>query len=421
MRSDKMGVKPKADNPDDLKAWMSDFVSSNTNVKPTVRVKQEERVITSFPKVSFFSGDSKVKGETSFDLWHYEVDCLMKSGLYSSESVVQAARKSLKGEASRIAMRLGPNANIELLMSKLEGIFGVVETGEDILALFYSSTQRDNEDVAAWSCRIEDLLDKARVQGYVRESDMGEMLRNRLWKGLNEALKDRTAYMFDRIQDYDDLRVSLRRTEHDKKLSPELVTEKCQVNMSVTKSEHSAVVTDNYVLNNITKTLEELKKEFYSWKHGGQCSNVANTTINSDHVQTNAANNVHSLPGQFRGRGQGHIGQGHIGHRSQDHRGQGHYRGHNSTDAGNHVQSRAANNHYISDSGETKNQFSFPSQGQYQLPCNQAPSSYNMSGQSNSVEPQCYRCGQMGQLQYGCRVILNRSVNYGRSTTLGSM
>jgi hypothetical protein len=35
-------------------------------------------------------------------------------------------------------------------------------------------------------------------------------------------------------------------------------------------------------------------------------------------------------------------------------------------------------------------------------------------------EPQCWRCGQLGHLRSGCRVILNKTVNYKMSTTQGS-
>ena len=134
-----MGVNPKADNPHDLKAWMAQYIASTDQSKP----RTETKVIAGFPKVSFFSGDPKAKADTTFDLWKYEVTCLMKDGLHSREAVAQAVRKSLKGEAGRVAMRLGPSANIDTIIDKLECTYGIVETGEDIKTTFYNSEQRD--------------------------------------------------------------------------------------------------------------------------------------------------------------------------------------------------------------------------------------------------------------------------------------
>ena len=44
---------------------------------------------------------------------------------------------------------------VYLVMSKLS---------EDLLAKFYSSHQEEHEDIATWSCRLEDILDKAIAQ-----------------------------------------------------------------------------------------------------------------------------------------------------------------------------------------------------------------------------------------------------------------
>ena len=40
-------------------------------------------------------------------------------------------------------MRMGTDATVEKLIDKLEGVFGVVEFGETILAQFYSTKQKE--------------------------------------------------------------------------------------------------------------------------------------------------------------------------------------------------------------------------------------------------------------------------------------
>ena len=169
-----LDVKPNPDTPEDLQAWMLSYLTTQGKIP---NVEQKTKILPGFPRIATFSGDPGAKGDTSFDLWKYEVQCLLKDKLHSREAVAQAVRKPLRGEAGRIGMRMGTDATVEKLIDKLEGVFGVVEFGETILAQFYSSKQKDGEDVTSWSCRIEDLLDKARVQGQVKETDMEEMLR----------------------------------------------------------------------------------------------------------------------------------------------------------------------------------------------------------------------------------------------------
>ena len=53
------------------------------------------------PKLSIFSGD---KDKASFDVFEYEVRSLLR--IHSEEMVAEAIRRSVKGEAARIVMRL---------------------------------------------------------------------------------------------------------------------------------------------------------------------------------------------------------------------------------------------------------------------------------------------------------------------------
>jgi hypothetical protein len=92
-------------------------------------------------------------------------------------------RRSLKGSASRVLMRLGPNASVEEILYKLDSVYGIVEEKETLLANFYSARQKENEDVSTWACRLEDLLGKTLIQGQINPDDENDMLRNVLeWK-----------------------------------------------------------------------------------------------------------------------------------------------------------------------------------------------------------------------------------------------
>lgn len=186
---------------------------------PLSRPTSSVNMITQHPRISTFSGETSKATDTSYEVWKYEVSCLKDDSTYPPHVVSQAIRRSLKGEAAKVAMRLGSSATTDQLIAKLDSVYGVVETKESMLAQFYSARQREDEDVSAWSCRLEDTLNKATV---VDPEGMGmynrdEMLRTMLWTGLRPSLKDRSGHKFDSIGEFDVLRSALRRVEFDQK------------------------------------------------------------------------------------------------------------------------------------------------------------------------------------------------------------
>lgn len=62
---------------------------------------------------------------------------------------MQAIRRSVRGEASRILMRLGTGVDIETILEKFESVYGTVDTKEELLAKFYSAKQGESEDITA--------------------------------------------------------------------------------------------------------------------------------------------------------------------------------------------------------------------------------------------------------------------------------
>lgn len=213
-----VGFKPKSETKEELEASMLEYLGQAGKLP----VKQEtqaptKQVLQQPPRVSSFSGDS-VKGDSPFDLWKYEVNCLVREGVHTHDSILQAVRRSLKGEAGRIAMRLGPDVTINSIIAKLQGVFGIVESSETLLANFYAAKQHDDETVVSWGCRLEDLLDRAQELGVVEQDNVNEMLRTQFWRGLTRNLKDASRYKFDSIKDFDKLRIELRTIEQEYKI-----------------------------------------------------------------------------------------------------------------------------------------------------------------------------------------------------------
>ena len=146
---EQMGAKPKASTPDEMNQWMlqhlkaagvispekdpktsavgsqSDTMGASGTCKPTP-ADDGDSGSSSFPiqpeplkpqkmlvaedhlKFSLFSGDATRKDESYYDVWRYEVDCVVLDKSHREESVKRAIRRSLRGTAACALMRLGP-------------------------------------------------------------------------------------------------------------------------------------------------------------------------------------------------------------------------------------------------------------------------------------------------------------------------
>ena len=76
-------------------------------------------------------------------------------------------------------------------------MYGAVAAWEETLSQFYSSKQRDGEDVSSWGCRLEDLIDKAVNSEADGDKDINDMLRRRFWVGLKPKLKESSRHKYD--------------------------------------------------------------------------------------------------------------------------------------------------------------------------------------------------------------------------------
>lgn len=222
-----MGAKPKGDTPDELRAWMKEYLDSQDEVRGETGTETPRRVQGAAEagrlRLSVtFSGDETAKGDCKYDLWRYEVDCLIQDGTHSEETLRHVIRRSLKGDAAHVLKRMRANPSVPKILEKFDTVYGIVETGEESLSEFYSARQRDTEDVSAWGCRLEELLDRAVNAGVVRDRDTDEMLRKRFWAGLRLRLKEASRHKFDTITDFDRLRVVVRSIAQEYKQEEEL-------------------------------------------------------------------------------------------------------------------------------------------------------------------------------------------------------
>ena len=191
---EKLGAKPRTKSPMALKKWMTRLFKTseldadepsipttpNATTAPTSAAVSTTQTVSTpgsaifTPKVPTFFGEPG-KGEATYDLWRYAVDTL-RTSKFQPHVIELAIRNSLRGDAARVAMRLGPSATIDQLLNKLETSYGLSIQHDQLMEQFYSSKQRSGEDITSWANRLEDLLYKACQKKLVRPEEMNHKL-----------------------------------------------------------------------------------------------------------------------------------------------------------------------------------------------------------------------------------------------------
>ncbi|XP_076463957.1 uncharacterized protein LOC143296081 [Babylonia areolata] len=205
---------------------------------------------------------TKFGGEEGYELWRHQLLSLRREN-HSSQDIADAIRASLQCKAGSLLVSLGPDATVDEILTKLDSIYGQVDEDADVLAAFYSARQGQAETVADWSCRIEGLFGRVR-----RLSDINggtdEALRQMFWTGPRQELKDASAYQFDTIKSFDEVRKAIRRVEKQHPLAP-VKTEKktvCNVTQSQPRKDHSESL--EAMVKQLSSELKALKQEIKS-------------------------------------------------------------------------------------------------------------------------------------------------------------
>ena len=67
----------------------------------------------------------------------------------------------MKGEAGYSVRRLGTDATLEQIITKLDSTYGMMDTKEMVLRKFYSCVQKSDETVTSFALRLEELFSRA--------------------------------------------------------------------------------------------------------------------------------------------------------------------------------------------------------------------------------------------------------------------
>ena len=82
-----------------------------------------------------------------------------------------------------------------------------------MLKELYGAEQRNDEYIISWSCRLEDIIGRARDMRAMHPSEEKRMLHDILWNGLRKVLKDASGHKYDSIKDFDSVKVAIRQIE----------------------------------------------------------------------------------------------------------------------------------------------------------------------------------------------------------------
>ena len=171
------------------------------------------------PKLPFFSGDQK--SPTIFRVWEFEVQNIRDS--FSERIVKRAIHKSVSGTAAQVLMRLGKAATLQGILTKFDLVFGTVVTNEQILSEFYTAEQKSSETVAAWACRLEDLLCHPQLET-TSPAQKNSMLKAKFFQGL--VLDHVKNAIRHRVESgtYDEILVLARQAEEERGAKSKVVS-----------------------------------------------------------------------------------------------------------------------------------------------------------------------------------------------------
>ena len=166
------------------------------------------------PRISCFMGNNK--GDTTYRQWRFEVVSLQNDGIHSEIQILEAVRRSLRGDAASVMINLGHNAGLREIVSKMDLIYGEVMSAGQMTGQFWLLNQYPGEKMANWARRADDAMAQLVLMGAVSKEGAKQMLREKFFKGLY-SFNDRTSlrHRYDAGESYEDLVLGAKSLEKE--------------------------------------------------------------------------------------------------------------------------------------------------------------------------------------------------------------
>lgn len=213
-----------------------------------------------FPRISLFYGESG-KGEVNYLTWRYEIRCLIEEKVYTPEQILLGIRRSVKGQASDILRRMGTKVELDDILRKFETTYGDINTPECIMKKLYSCHQEPSESVVTYATRVEELFAEAIDLKAVEPAHENTILKNILYQGLSQPLRQMCHYKFDTVDNYDDFKVECRKLESELKdgSSNSKYEGKPQAQAMINKPEKSELSEVKDLLKQMNERIQKLE------------------------------------------------------------------------------------------------------------------------------------------------------------------
>ena len=174
----------------------------------------------------------------------------------------------MKGTAAGVLLHLGEKGTLTGVLEKFEIVFGDVLSTEQILENFYSAKQAPKEGVALWACRLEDIIEKAKQKGAVKDTAVPEMLRSKFWCGLTDShTKNALRHVYDTQENYYELLKRARAVEEETDAKPV----KCNAQIENTVEKKLDIITQK--LETMDARISKLESAYFSHQNSSRKSN----------------------------------------------------------------------------------------------------------------------------------------------------
>ncbi|XP_053390237.1 trichohyalin-like [Mercenaria mercenaria] len=229
----------------------------NENKSDTRKANKSEK--TESTKAKLHKPNIPSLTETTFEEWKIEVEIILKSGLYEENILRQAIRNSLCGHTRKILLTMSPDATIQQIINKLEGIYGNIRSGESVLSEFYMSKQGKDENVSEWGLRLESILQRAIEKGHIKEEQREDMLKTRFWRHLySEDLKNATRLSFETSKSFEELRRKVRIEENEMSMTR---IQEVEIEDKISLNQHKSEDDSDIVMKTVLERMKRLEEE----------------------------------------------------------------------------------------------------------------------------------------------------------------
>ena len=148
------------DSKEDMHEWMLSYIiqekllcSSNLpSSTTTVNMSRKTWLVK-------FNGDTS----EAYNVWRHQLNSL-KGEQHTDRDICDAIRSSLQVQAAGVLDRMDGSPSIKAIFSKMDSIFGDVDTNTYLLVEFYSAKQRKEETVSECGCQLETILSNLQKQ-----------------------------------------------------------------------------------------------------------------------------------------------------------------------------------------------------------------------------------------------------------------